>query len=280
MESAAPHPFLRHGWNIATITATVPSSFGGASSATTVGSSVAHSLATDSIRWGSECSNSITGESQVNTPTANQDVLLAAQLDTIFSMDMECSMDDRQGHQQQESLQQHQEQGQTQQQQQPQELVCQLQSQASLPAVPHATASTLRYRQVGSDDGSNTPSAGHSGSPSSSRQLPQLQPRCLLEPPGSCSNSLAGSPKKRQAAWNEPGGCPPPSSAVFEPDRQRVLLPASLVQQYGYFPLVLVQLPMYNEEAHCEVVIERACNMLWPRHRVIIQVRGASLHCY
>jgi hypothetical protein len=49
------------------------------------------------------------------------------------------------------------------------------------------------------------------------------------------------------------------------------------VQQYYYFPLVLVQLPMYNEEAHCEVVIERACNMVWPRHRVIIQVGRAGL---
>jgi hypothetical protein len=60
---------------------------------------------------------------------------------------------------------------------------------------------------------------------------------------------------------------------MFEPEGQRVLLPASLVKQYGYFPLVLVQLPMYNEEAHCEVVIERACNMVWPQHRVLIQVR-------
>jgi hypothetical protein len=30
---------------------------------------------------------------------------------------------------------------------------------------------------------------------------------------------------------------------------------------------------MYNEEAHCEVVIERACNIIWPRDRIIIQVR-------
>jgi hypothetical protein len=59
---------------------------------------------------------------------------------------------------------------------------------------------------------------------------------------------------------------------MFEAEKQQVLLPASLVRQYGYYPLVLVQLPMYNEEAHCEVVIERACNMVWPRHRVIIQV--------
>jgi hypothetical protein len=36
---------------------------------------------------------------------------------------------------------------------------------------------------------------------------------------------------------------------------------------------VLLQLPMYNEEAHCEVVIERACNIIWPRDRIIIQVR-------
>ena len=51
------------------------------------------------------------------------------------------------------------------------------------------------------------------------------------------------------------------------------LLPKSLVDQYPLYPLVLVQLPMYNEEAHCEVVIERACRMEWPTDRVIIQVR-------
>lgn len=87
--------------------------------------------------------------------------------------------------------------------------------------------------------------------------------------------SSQGSPSKRPIGWGSPRdkhSGPPPCSALFEPDQQRVLLPASLVQQYYYFPLVLVQLPMYNEEAHCEVVIERACNMVWPRHRVIIQV--------
>eukprot|EP00775_Hariotina_reticulata_P008524 gene8524-8706_t len=66
-------------------------------------------------------------------------------------------------------------------------------------------------------------------------------------------------------------GLPPQCSAVLGAD-DGYLLPASLVDQYGYFPLVLVQLPMYNEEAHCEVVIERACNIIWPRHRVVIQV--------
>lgn len=53
------------------------------------------------------------------------------------------------------------------------------------------------------------------------------------------------------------------------------LLPQSLVVRYEkleVYPLVLVQLPMYNEEAHCEVVIERACRMEWPKDRVIIQV--------
>jgi hypothetical protein len=41
---------------------------------------------------------------------------------------------------------------------------------------------------------------------------------------------------------------------------------------------VLLQLPMYNEEAHCEVVIERACNIIWPRERIIIQVRWQQKH--
>jgi hypothetical protein len=66
-------------------------------------------------------------------------------------------------------------------------------------------------------------------------------------------------------------GPPPPSSANLVPG-QGVLLPESLVQKYSYFPLVLVQLPMYNEEAHCEVVIERACAMVWPRDRIVVQV--------
>jgi len=40
-------------------------------------------------------------------------------------------------------------------------------------------------------------------------------------------------------------GKPPGCAAVLRPDGG-YLLPASLVFQYGYFPLVLVQLPMYN----------------------------------
>lgn len=62
------------------------------------------------------------------------------------------------------------------------------------------------------------------------------------------------------------------------------LLPQSLVSRYeklpGGYPLVLVQLPMFNEEAHCEVVIERACRMEWPRDKVVIQVgRGRPCWC-
>jgi hypothetical protein len=59
------------------------------------------------------------------------------------------------------------------------------------------------------------------------------------------------------------------------------LLPETLVKQYITYPMILVQLPVYNEEVHCELVIERACRMEWPRDRVIIQVgvgwvRGSS----
>jgi hypothetical protein len=31
------------------------------------------------------------------------------------------------------------------------------------------------------------------------------------------------------------------------------------------YPLVVCQLPMYNEDAYCEVVIQHCCNIDWPR---------------
>ncbi|KAL6759438.1 nucleotide-diphospho-sugar transferase [Haematococcus lacustris] len=38
------------------------------------------------------------------------------------------------------------------------------------------------------------------------------------------------------------------------------------------YPLVLIQLPMYNEEAHCGLIVERSCEIAWPRSRVLVQV--------
>jgi hypothetical protein len=40
----------------------------------------------------------------------------------------------------------------------------------------------------------------------------------------------------------------------------------------GEFPKVLIQLPMYNEDAHCDLIIERCCKIAWPNHRLLIQV--------
>ncbi len=35
------------------------------------------------------------------------------------------------------------------------------------------------------------------------------------------------------------------------------------------------QVPMFNEEAHCALIVERCCAIAWPRSRVLIQVRDA-----
>lgn len=43
---------------------------------------------------------------------------------------------------------------------------------------------------------------------------------------------------------------------------------------HGEFPKVLIQLPMYNEDAHCDLIIQRCCKIKWPSHRILIQVRA------
>jgi len=40
----------------------------------------------------------------------------------------------------------------------------------------------------------------------------------------------------------------------------------------GEFPKVVIQLPMYNEDAHCDLIIQRCCKVKWPSHRLLIQV--------
>jgi hypothetical protein len=40
----------------------------------------------------------------------------------------------------------------------------------------------------------------------------------------------------------------------------------------GDFPKVLIQLPMFNEDAHCDLIIQRCCKVQWPNHRILIQV--------
>lgn len=43
------------------------------------------------------------------------------------------------------------------------------------------------------------------------------------------------------------------------------------------FPKVAVQLPMFNERAVCQAVIDSACEMVWPRSRFKVQVSSFSL---
>eukprot|EP00798_Chlamydomonas_sp_ICE-L_P016094 gene16094-22236_t len=47
-------------------------------------------------------------------------------------------------------------------------------------------------------------------------------------------------------------------------------------KQRNEWPKVLVQLPMFNEEAHADVVIDRICKMRWPRDRLLVQVLDDS----
>lgn len=46
---------------------------------------------------------------------------------------------------------------------------------------------------------------------------------------------------------------------------------------HGEYPKVLIQLPMYNEDAHCDLIIHRCCKIKWPSHRILIQVRIVRL---
>lgn len=50
---------------------------------------------------------------------------------------------------------------------------------------------------------------------------------------------------------------------------------------HGEFPKVLIQLPMYNEDAHCDLIIQRCCKVKWPSHRILIQVctAGGYMEC-
>lgn len=255
--SSSSSVFARPGMHIPTITA-LAGSLAGASTHSTVGSSVAHSLASSSyfgsVREGDG------GSSQASTPQQRQ----MLQLDTIYSIDIDDSMEV-------------------------------LHTQASLPAAPHVSAGSLRYREprppISLDDDSSSsppgqPCGGNTAhSTTSSPNSGYWERGCDVGlSPGNTGNNVdqdrPRTPQKnRPAGWN-PVSLSRAGSTVYQsqPD-QCVLLPSSLVQQYGYLPLVLVQLPMYNEAAHCDVVIERACNMAWPKHRVIIQVCGRQAAC-
>ena len=133
----------------------------------------------------------------------------------------------------------------------------QIPSSPEAATTPHVSAKGLRLRAGGSDDGDKGASTapGHVGY--------TIHASSPASRPG--ANWWASVPEAELQSYSRSQPqlteVPPPSSAVMT--GQGCLLPASLVSQYNYFPMVLVQLPMYNEEAHCEVVIERACNIIW-----------------
>lgn len=135
----------------------------------------------------------------------------------------------------------------------------QLPSSPEAATSPHVSAKGLRLRVGGSDDGDKGVSScqGHIGYDIQASAPSATDDGARWWAAADDTQSGADQPSQRQLT-----DMPPPSSAVVRPGKA-YLLPASLVSQYDYFPMVLVQLPMYNEEAHCEVVIERACNIIW-----------------
>lgn len=45
------------------------------------------------------------------------------------------------------------------------------------------------------------------------------------------------------------------------------------------YPRVAVQLPMFNERAVCQAIIDSACELSWPKNRFKVQVRQNKLLC-
>jgi beta-mannan synthase len=43
------------------------------------------------------------------------------------------------------------------------------------------------------------------------------------------------------------------------------------------YPRVAVQLPMFNERAVCQAIIDSACEMHWPQNRFMVQVASPTL---
>lgn len=131
---------------------------------------------------------------------------------------------------------------------------------------PHVSAKGLRCRAGCSDDGGQSVSTppGHIGFTVYTNSAYESSPTARPLDTAARWWTSATEAEIQEHSCPEPQltEIPPPSSAVARPG-QTCLLPASLVSLYDYFPIILVQLPMYNEEAHCEVVIERACNIIW-----------------
>lgn len=56
-------------------------------------------------------------------------------------------------------------------------------------------------------------------------------------------------------------------------------LPDDIQAQADQFPMVAIQLPMFNERAVCQAIIDCACEVRWPRSRLIVQVRRSLSEC-
>lgn len=51
-------------------------------------------------------------------------------------------------------------------------------------------------------------------------------------------------------------------------------------QQYSLvYPRVAVQLPMFNERAVCQAIIDSACELSWPKNRIKVQVGQTIQSC-
>lgn len=141
--------------------------------------------------------------------------------------------------------------------------------QPGTPRTPgHPSGYNLRIRHSGTESRVSDSAATNMQGGTTAPHTPSMRAKDSLQ-----AFAAANLGKRVMAATKDTQISQPCGSSL---DNGTALLPESLVKQYDQYPLVLVQLPMYNEEAHCEVVIERACHMAWPRDRVIIQV-GTNL---
>jgi hypothetical protein len=85
--------------------------------------------------------------------------------------------------------------------------------------------------------------------------------------------AAAAAPTARDRRDRQPP-IPPPHPQV----REGPLYTAESARNlHDAFPKVMIQLPMYNEEAVCDVVIDNCCKIKWPRDRLIIQVGPPGL---
>lgn len=66
----------------------------------------------------------------------------------------------------------------------------------------------------------------------------------------------------------------------FKPEKEFGSQPLPDPAKYSLvYPRVAVQLPMFNEKAVCQAIIDSACEMAWPRERFCVQVSSALERC-